>query len=170
MGKVRCDFRLLSACIGTALQRVIPGTDERSMDLALHTDRGPHRRAVWAITIVLVCGAIAGYVAIRPTPHARVPNPEVAGPPAGIRPLATGTLDGIAWKQVTWSTQGQTCLYFAGGPSSTDCGHWDNDVTSPFAIVDGDSPVTDGVHGARTTVIQGVLNSAVTSIRVVSPQ
>jgi hypothetical protein len=48
-----------------------------------------------------------------------------------------------------------------------NCGHWDDE--SPFAIMGSDSPVTIGQRGATTVVIQGVLRTDVTSVRIVEP-
>ena len=68
-----------------------------------------------------------------------------------------------------WSTPGgQTCLYFSAGATMANCGHWENET--PFAIVGSDSPVTIGQRGATTVVIQGVLRTDVTSVRIVEPE
>ena len=36
-------------------------------------------------------------------------------------------------------------------------------------MVNGDAPITDGEHGAATTVVQGLLSPEVSSVRVVQP-
>jgi hypothetical protein len=111
---------------------------------------------------------VLAYSFLRPDSHSRAPDPESAGPPRDARPIATGTIDGVLWQQFVWSTpDGQTCLYFEAGASMANCGHWENET--PFAIMGSDSPVTVGKRGATTVVIQGVLRTDVTSVRIVEP-
>jgi hypothetical protein len=141
------------------------------MDNALDVRVKPQSWRPKATLVALLVAIVGiGAVALLPqTPERHASNPETAGPPSGISPVASGRLDGIAWKQFAWSAPGGlSCLQFWAGAASTDCGHW-NDDASPFATVDGDSPITDGERGASTTVIQGVLDPAVTSVRVVQP-
>jgi hypothetical protein len=142
------------------------------MDNALDVRMDPRwwrSRAIVVVLVVAILAAAAAFFSLWPAPDKHASDPEMAGPPPGLSPLATGTLDGIAWKQFAWLTPGGSiCLHFSAGPTMTDCGHWNSDA-SPFGMVDGDSPITDGQRAASTTAIQGVLNPAVTSVRVVEP-
>jgi hypothetical protein len=145
---------------------MIHGVDHAA-DVHLNPRPSSSKATVAALLVAII--GIGGFILLRPTEEKHASNPEAAGPPPGIGPIAAGTLDGIAWKQFAWSAPGGlSCLQFWAGASSTECGHWDDDA-SPFATVDGDSPITDGERGAATTVIQGVLDPDVTSVRVVQP-
>jgi hypothetical protein len=143
------------------------------MDNALDVRMDPRwwRRKVIGVVllIAILAAAAAAVISLRPAPDERATDPEMTGPPPGLSPVATGTLDGIAWRQFAWLTPGGSiCLHFSAGATMTDCGHSNIDA-SPFAMVNGDSPITDGQRAASTTVIQGVLKPAVTSVRVVEP-
>lgn len=140
------------------------------MDNALDVRANPRWWRPMAILVALLIAIIGvALVFLRSAPERRASDPETAGPPPGLSPVAAGTLDGIAWKQFAWSAPGGlSCLQFWAGATSTECGHW-NDDASPFAMVDGAAPITDGEQGASTVVIQGVLDPDVTSIRVVQP-
>jgi hypothetical protein len=137
----------------------------RTFDAPL--SRRPGRRTI-AVGILIFAVTVAVLLVMRPDPHGRALDPDSAGPPRDARPIATGTLDGVVWKQFVWSTPGgQTCLSFSAGASMANCGHWDDEA--PFAIMGSDSPVTIGQRGATTVVIQGVLRTDVTSVRIVEP-
>jgi hypothetical protein len=146
------------------------------MDNALDVRMDPRwsrsKAIVVLLLVVLLLVATLAAVAVvfsRHAPDKHAVDPELAGPPPGLSPVATGTLDGIAWRQFAWLTPGGSiCLHFAAGATMTDCGHWNSDAL-PFGIVNGDLPITDGQRAASTTVIQGVLRPAVTSVRVVEP-
>jgi hypothetical protein len=145
--------------------------DNADMDNALDVRLDPRwwRRKVIVVVLLIAILAAAAVISLRPAPDEHATDPEMAGPPPGLSPIATGTLDGIAWRQFAWLTPGGSiCLHFSAGATMTDCGRWNHDA-SPFAMVDGDSPITDGQQAASTTVIQGVLSPAVTSVRVVEP-
>ena len=130
--------------------------------------RRPGWRRTIAVGMLVLAVVVSVLLVFRPDSHSRALDPESAGPPQDTRPIATGTLDGVLWKQFVWSTpDGQTCLYFEAGASMANCGHWENET--PFAIMGSDSPVTVGQRGATTVVIQGVLRTDVTSVRIVEP-
>jgi hypothetical protein len=103
---------------------------------------------------MIVLGVVVSVLLVlRPDSHSRALDPESAVPPRDARPIATGTLDGVVWKQFVWTTpDGQTCLYFSAGASMANCGHRDNEI--PFAIMGSDSPVTVHERGVTTIVIQ----------------
>jgi hypothetical protein len=141
------------------------------VDNTLDVQVTPHSsrsRAIAAALLVLIASTTV-FMLVRQGSDARRSDPEIVGPPPGVAPVATGTLDGVAWEQFAWSAPGgMICLQFAAGASSTDCGRWNHDA-SPFALLLGDSPITDGQHGASTTVVQGIVDPAVTSLGVVEP-
>jgi hypothetical protein len=139
---------------------------DQTLDASL--TRRPGRRRTIAVGMLVFVVIVSALLVLRPDSHSRALYPESAGPPWDASPIATGTLDGVVWKQFVWSTpDGQTCLYFSAGASMANCGHWDNEI--PFAIMGSDSPVTVGQRGATTVVIQGVLRTDVTSVRIVEP-
>jgi hypothetical protein len=132
------------------------------------TRRWRRPRAILVGLLIAIIG-VGILVSLWPSPERHASDPETSGRPPGEQPIAAGTLDGIAWKQFAWSAPGGvTCLQFWAGASSTDCGHWNDDAT-PFAMVHGDAPITDGRRGASTIVIQGVVGPAISSVRVVQP-
>lgn len=124
----------------------------------------PNRRTV-ALAVLVVSVSLVAFFLLRP--HQGPTDPEAAGPPAGLQAVAQGTTDGVAWQQFAWTADDELCVQFAAGSSVTDCGHWGDDA-APFGLIaDGDAPITDGVHAALTTVVQGIVPPTVTSVRVV---
>ena len=141
----------------------------------LHMDEGtPVQRSViiWVALVGITLAAIATalLLATSTRTHPKTSDPEVLGPPAGVAPVASGTLDGIAWKQFAWaSPDGSVCVQFEAGVSATNCGTWNGDG-SPFVLLGGGAPITDLKHGATTVVSQGLVAPGVTSLRVVIPK
>lgn len=139
--------------------------------LGIDGKKKPGKRG-WRVAVAssLALGLIVlSLVATHTSGVRAVPYSEVWGPPTGVGPVATGTLDGVAWQQFVWSKDGRLCIFFEAGATTSDCVYPDIGFEPFTHLPRGDSPVIAGNRAAATTVVMGTLSTSVTSVRVVEP-